>query len=408
MVAADPFARVPRPDHVPPERVVDWDIYQPANVAQGLHAAWKGLQDRTPHDVVWTPCNGGHWIAVRGRALVDVMSDYATFSSRLQIVPRAIAEQLTFIPATLDPPAHRGYRALLNPAFTPKRVAGHEPRVRSLAIELIESFAADGHCNFTTAYAEQLPIRIFLAMADLPQSDAPRLKHLGDQITRPDGSMTFAEAIAALEAYIGPIIEARRRAPGDDLLSNVFNGTIDGRALSGEECLRMGVELLLAGIDTVVNFLGFVMLFLARNPAHRRELVADPARIPDAVEELLRAHGVLTVARGVTRDLEFHGAPLKAGELIAVPTMLHGLDERENACPMTVDFGRRSHRHSAFGQGPHHCVGAPLARLELRVTLEEWLRRIPDFEVAPGAVIEQQSGIVGCVRALPLVWRVAG
>jgi cytochrome P450 len=148
------------------------------------------------------------------------------------------------------------------------------------------------------------------------------------------------------------------------------------------------------------------MLFLARHPVHRRQLRDAPERIPAAIEELVRRFGIVSIARLVTRDLDFHGAPLHCGDMILLPTVLHGLDERENADPTRVDFGRSHARHSTFGQGAHHCVGAQLARTELRVTVEEWLARIPEFEVAPGATIACQGGIVGCVSELPLVWTV--
>jgi cytochrome P450 len=118
----------------------------------------------------------------------------------------------------------------------------------------------------------------------------------------------------------------------------------------------------------------------------------------------MRRFGLVSICRLITRDIEFHGVSLKKGELILLPSMLHGLDERENPNPMTIDFNRPVRRHSSFGQGPHHCVGRHLAHLELRITIEEWLSRIPDFELAPGEQLECIGGLVGCVRALNLRW----
>jgi len=392
------------PAHVPAHLVVDFDMYAPTREQPDFHAAWKTLQSNAPADVVWTPRNGGHWIALRGRAMTEVFNDFATFSSRIILVPKTSGEQHKLLPTTLDPPEHRAYRNVLNPAFSPRRVRSLEQTVRDVAVELIEAVRPSGRCNFTTAYAEALPIRIFLALLDLPAVDAPRLKYLSDQTTRPDGSMPFADALQALHDYLAPFVERRRREPGDDLLSTIVHGRVDGRALTHGECMNLCTQVLIAGLDTVVNFLGFLMLFLARNPGHRRELRAAPERIPAAVEELVRRFGIVSIARLVTRDLVFHGAPLRAGDMILLPTVLHGLDERENADPMSVDFARGNARHATFGQGAHHCVGAQLARTELRVTIEEWLARIPEFELAPGATIECQGGIVGCVRELPLVW----
>jgi cytochrome P450 len=393
-----------RPAHVPPHLVVDFDMYAPTGEQRDFHDAWKTLQSQSPADVVWTPRNGGHWMALRGRAMSEVFNDFATFSSHIILVPRTSGEQHKLLPTTLDPPEHRAYRSILNPAFSPRRVRSLEQTVRAVAVELIEAVRPAGGCNFTTAYAEALPIRIFLALLDLPPADAVRLKYLSDQTTRPDGSMPFADALQALHDYLAPFVEHRRREPGEDLLSTLAQGRVEGRAITHEECMSLCTQVLIAGLDTVVNFLGFLMLFLAGHPGHRHELRRTPERIPAAVEEFVRRFGIVSIARLVTRDLAFHGAPLRAGDMILLPTVLHGLDERENPDPMRVDFARGNARHSTFGQGAHHCVGAQLARTELRVTIEEWLARIPDFEVAPGAVIQCQGGIVGCVRELPLVW----
>ena len=394
------------PEHVPSSLVVDFDVYAPTRHEADFHAAWKALQDATTADVVWTPHNGGHWIALRGKPMTEVFNDSATFSSHIILVPKSSGEQHKLLPTTLDPPEHRAYRNVLNPAFTPRRVRALEQTVREVAIELIEAVRPAGACNFTTAYAEALPIRIFLALLDLPPADGPRLKYLSDQTTRPDGSMSFAAALQALHDYLTPFVERRREHPGDDLLSTIVSSQVSGRALTHDECMNLCTQVLIAGLDTVVNFLGFLMLFLARNPAHRRQLHDAPEQIPAAIEELVRRFGIVSIARLVTRDLDFHGAPLHCGDMILLPTVLHGLDERENADPTRVDFGRSHARHSTFGQGAHHCVGAQLARTELRVTVEEWLARIPEFEVAPGATIACQGGIVGCVSELPLVWTV--
>jgi cytochrome P450 len=403
MTATDPLMTL-RPDHVPLDRVVDFDMYAPTRDEPDFHLAWKSLQERGLPDVVWTPRNGGHWMAIRGNVLTEIFNDYETFSSHIILVPKSSGEQHKLLPTTVDPPEHRAYRNALNPGLTPRRVRAIEDKVRQVAVDLIEAIRPAGACNFTTAYAEVLPIQIFLTLVDLPLADAPRLKYLSDQTTRPDGSMSFVDALQALHEYMTPYVNARRVQPGEDLLSSIVHTKVSGRDLTHDECMNLCTQVLIAGLDTVVNFLGFMMLYLARHPDDRRRLAADGSMIPAALEEFLRRFGVVSIARLITRDLEFHGAPLKKGEMILVPTVMHGIDDRENDDPMKVDFARGSTRHSTFGQGAHHCVGAHLARAELRITLEEWLRRIPEFGLAPGATIECQGGIVGCVRALPLVW----
>ncbi|HLY56443.1 MAG TPA: cytochrome P450 [Stellaceae bacterium] len=395
-----------RPPHVPEDRVVDFDMYAPPGVKQDFHAAWKALQAPGVPDVVWTPRNGGHWIATRNRLIDEVFSDHERFSSRVILVPKAIGEQHGLIPTTLDPPEHRPYRTLLNSSMAPKVVGANEPRIRALAAELIEAVRRDGACNFTTAYAEILPIRIFLSMMDLPPGDAAQTKRWCDQMLRPDGSMSFEECMARLFDYLGPYVDARKGGDGDDMLSRMINGRIGDRALTRDEALKLSVQVLIAGLDTVVNFLGFAMLFLARNPAMSRELAGEPELMPAAVEEFLRRFPIVTIGREVARDMEYQGASLRKGEMILTPSVLGGIDERENERPMEVDFHRPTAAHVTFGSGHHKCPGAHLARTEIRVTLEEWLKRIPEFSVAPGKTVEFTGGIVGVVDALPLVWDV--
>ena len=403
----DTNLRAERPAHVPAERVVDFDLYRPPGVDNGFHEAWQALHAPGIPDLIWTPHNGGHWMATRGKMIAEVFSDYARFSCRVMLVPKAVGEQHQMLPVVLDPPEHRPYRLLLNSSLAPKIIAGLEGKIRQLAGTLIDHVRADGHCNFTAAYAEILPVQIFMSMVDLPQADVATIKSWTDHIVHPDGSMSYAEAKQHIYDYLDPYIDARLGGDGQDMLSRIINGTVNGRALTKPEMLSLCMQMLLGGLDTVVNFLGFVLLFLARNPDHRRQLLADPSLIPSAVEELIRRFPVVSLAREVRHDMEYDGVQLKQGEMIAVPTPLAGTDPRVNPAPLTVDFHRSSADHVTFGNGPHLCPGANLARTEVRITIEEWLARIPEFTVAPDAEIHFRGGLVGVIDALPLVWEVA-
>jgi cytochrome P450 len=395
------------PSNVPSDRVVDFDIYNPPNLEQGFHAAWQALHGSGVADLVWTTRNGGHWIATRGELIRDVFGDYKRFSSRVILVPKAVGEQHQMIPTTVDPPQHHRYRTLLNDGLAPRTVGRLEAEVRRTAVELIEAFRADGHCNFTTAYADHFPIRIFMSLVDLPAADAVKLKHWSDQLIRPDGSMTFEEAKERIYEYLRPVVAARLGGSGTDMITQMINRQIEGRALTSAEMLDLTAQVMIAGLDTVVNFLGFAFLFLAQNPEHRRALAANPQQeSAAAVDELLRRFPVVTVAREVRHDMEIDGVQVKQGDMIVVPTPLVGTDSRMNERPLEVNFQRQGAQHATFGNGRHLCPGSHLARLELRVTLEEWFSRIPEFTLAPGAKITFHSGIVGVVDALPLVWNV--
>jgi camphor 5-monooxygenase len=242
-------------------------------------------------------------------------------------------------------------------------------------------------------------------MVALPAADVPKIKYWTDQIVHPDGSMSYAQAKQHIYAYLDPYLDARHGGDGQDMLSRIINGRVHNRALTRAEMQSLCMQMLLGGLDTVVNFMGFVFLFLARNPAHRHALGAEPGLIPSAVEEFLRRFPVVSLAREVKYDLDYDGVRLRQGDMVAVPTPLAGTDGRVNSQPLEVDFQRRAATHVSFGNGPHICPGALLARTEMRITLEEWLARIPDFAVAPAAEIRFRGGLVGVVDALPLVWQ---
>lgn len=402
---------ITRPAHIPAERVVDFDIYAPPGAREDFHAAWKALQDRDLPDLIWTPRQGGHWIATRNRMLHEILGDHERFANTASILPKSAYGDLGLLPVTIDPPEHRPFRILLNSGFSPRTIRRAEPGIRAIAIELIEAMRPAGQGDFIAGYSTQFPVRVFLRMADLPVQDAPMLKHWSDQMLRPDPATDWGEDISGwrrgirlFREYLEPYVLERRGSDREDLLTHIINGDIDGRPISHDEAMQMTVQVVLAGLDTVVNFLGFAMLHLARHPEQQAELVADPTLIPAAVEEMLRRFPIVTMAREVRHDMVYDGVQLKKGEMIATPTILGGIDERANRCPMDVDFHRTSREHATFGNGPHKCPGAFLARAEIQITLEEWLARIPAFGVAPGHEVRFSPGGVAVVDALPLVW----
>lgn len=396
-----------RPANVPEERVVEFDMFNPPGLQDGLHLAWKRLQDAGLPDLVWSPYNGGHWIATRGQLIKQMFLDHEHFSSECPFLPKEAGEQYSFIPTSMDPPQQRPYRRVLNEGIGPKVVARVKDAIEQLSCTLIDRLRRQGRCDFTREYAEIFPIHIFLMMVDLPIKDAAHLKYIGDQMTRPDGSMSMAQAIAQFFEYLSPFIDERMRAPGDDAISVIVHSQVEGRALTKDEALNVCGLVLLAGLDTVVNFLSFSLHYLATHPTERQQLVDDPALIPAATEELLRRFGLVSDARLIKKSIQIDGVQLEPGDMVCLPTLLFGLDDREHGCPMHVDFGREDKSHITFGHGVHHCAGAHLARLEVQTTLREWLRQIPHFEIAPDAEIGYQSGIVGAMTSLPLVWSTA-
>jgi cytochrome P450 len=396
--------KMQRPAHVPPEQFVDFDVYSPPGVAQDFYQGWRVLQQPGLPEVVWTPRNGGHWIATRNHLIDEIFSDHTRFTSRVIFLPKSVGEQHHLLPTTLDPPEHRPYRNVLNSGFAPKGVKDLEKDMRDLAVELIESFRLKGHCDFTTEFAEILPIQVFMKMFGLPLEDSARLKAWSDALTRPDGSISMEDGLVRLSNYMDPYIEERLGKDGTDLLSRIANGKIGDRLMTKDEMLQLSVQVLIAGLDTVVNFLAYTFSFLAQSPDHRRELAHNPAIIPAAIEELFRRFPLVTIAREVVDGIEYHGAQLKKGDMIAIATVLGGLDGTVNPDPMRVDFQRNGSRHVTFGTGPHRCPGAHLARTEMKVALEEWLKRIPEFALADGSHLRYMGGITASIEKVQLAW----
>jgi camphor 5-monooxygenase len=394
-----------RPANVPEDRVVDLDIYRPLAAGVDFQQDWRNWQERGLPAVVWTPHNGGHWVALTGATVERVLSDSDYFSNHTVLVPKDTAGvAYRLVPLSLDPPEHRPFRNLLNDNLSPKALAGTNDMIRALTIELIEGFKPKGRCNFITDFAERLPLRIFMQIVDLPMADMPKLKHLADQFTRPDGSLTYPEVSRLFRDYINPVISARRGGAGTDMITRMVSGKIDGRDLTDVEAENICIQTLVGGLDTVVNFMGFSMQHLAKDAALREMLAREPARISEAVMEFLRRFPLVASGREVRQDFDFEGVALKAGEMILAPTPLHGLDDSINRDAFAFDINRTARRHVTFGTGSHTCPGAHLARMEMRIVLEEWLLRIPDFWLAEGTVLSFGGGVVATVHPFELAW----
>ena len=393
----------PTPAHIPAGRVRDIDIYALPGAAEDIHLAWKRLQQEG--ELFWTPRNGGHWIATRGKLIKELFLDPATFSNREIAIPRG-ALAVPLLPIEADGADHLAYRALLALSLAPKSVAGYTAFARERAASLIDGFRDQGECDFIADFGLKLPLEVFLHIVELPREDRAMLHDIAEIMARDGDVAKRQNAFQSLLDYIDRWIAQRREHPGSDVLSRFVHGTVHGRALTAREIRGLFANTLLGGLDTVAAMLGFAALFLARSPDHRRQLVQDPGLIPAAAEELLRRFGPSTIGRVATRDVDVHGVHILQDEQILLPAFLHGLDEDEYEDPLTVNFKRAAGSHGSFGYGPHRCPGSLLARTELKIFLEEWLKRIPDFRVKPGAAVLTSCGMVNGLLQLPLEWDV--
>jgi cytochrome P450 len=321
------------------------------------------------------------------------------------------------IPLSVDPPSHSKYRKLLDPLFAPRRMDAIEDDVASRVNHFIDAFIDRGECNFSEEFAELFPSSVFLGLMGLPWEELNTFLRLRDGILRPhvlDPDALFdlekRQAIARttgaeIYEYFGAILDDRARQPAEDILSHFLSVEIDGERLSREEILDICFLFLIAGLDTVSDSLTCFYAFLAQHPEHRRQIVANPAVIPSAVEELLRWESpVPGVPRVAKADYEVAGKIIPAGSGVNVSVGAANVDPAVFDDPFEVRFDREANRHIAFGGGVHRCLGSHLARRELRLTLREWHRRIPDYRLKPGhETLEYQPGLRS-VKDLMLIW----
>ncbi|MBZ4561302.1 cytochrome P450 [Mycobacterium avium subsp. hominissuis] len=333
------------------------------------------------------------------------------FSSNMDAVDLGNVRPL--IPLQIDPPEHAKYRRILDPLFTPREMARREPLVTELVNEMIDRFAARGECDFHAEFAVPLPCTVFLQLLGLPLEDLDRFLLWKDGVIRPAGDSGFdrrhessAGVAQQIYEYFDKAIDEHIAVPRDDVLSAMIAADVGGQPLSREELLDICFLFLIAGLDTVTDSLDCFFVYLARHPQHRRQLVERPDLLPGAVEELLRWETpVPGVARVATQDVEVGGCPISKGERVSPLLGAANTDPAEFPDPEIVDFTRSPNRHRAFGGGPHRCLGSHLARMELRVTLREFHRRIPDYEIKPGTQLTYTAALRS-VESLPLVFPV--
>lgn len=374
------------PAHVPPDLVVEFDIYDDSLADDFNHCT----AELPP--MCYTEANGGHWILSGFDEIESVFRDGQTFANWNASIPVEMSEgRGRFIPLEYDGPEHTAYRQILLPHFSPIRIRQLEGQLRDLVNELIDGFPDNGSCDFMAHFARPFPARMFLALMGWPTD---RVKEFGGWVDDflyggggssddPRVKETRAAAMKAVYDYFSEFVEERRNNPADDITTALVEARLpSGRTLTEKEILDYIFILLIAGLHTVEGALAFGVMYFSHNPDERDRLIVDPSILPTAVEELLRweppAWGSARVA---TRDVLVWGQQVKAGDKILLPHQTGNRDSRKVPNPETFDMTRKPNPHLTFGAGPHRCLGAHLARMELRVAFEELHRRVPDYAV---------------------------
>ncbi|MDT5095081.1 MAG: hypothetical protein QOH60_4444 [Mycobacterium sp.] len=370
---------------------------------------YKMLRESTP---VFRPGPEGPVVLSRLADIEMALKRTDVFSSNMDAVDLGNVRPL--IPLQVDPPDHAKYRRILDPLFTPREMAAREPAITELVNRQIDGFADRGACDFHEEFAVPLPCTVFLQLLGLPLTDLDKFLAWKDDVIRPEGARGFKEhreaaapAAQQIYVYFERAIDDHIANPRDDVLSSLIAARIEGEPLSRDELLDICFLFLIAGLDTVTDSLDCFFVYLARHPEQRKVLVDQPDLLPGAIEELLRWETpVPGVARIAVQDFEVSGCPISRGERVSPLLGAANTDPAEFADPDVVDFKRSPNRHRAFGGGPHRCLGSHLARLELRVAMREFHRRIPDYEIPPGTELKYTTALRS-VESLPLTFRVA-
>jgi cytochrome P450 family 130 len=375
-------------------------VYDPATARfqEEMHDIYRILRDDYP--VFVTP--EGSYILSRFADVWDAVHDPAGFSSTC-----AEADQLMPQMIYMDPPRHTALRSLVSRAFTPRRVAQLEDRIRQVATGLVDQFAARGSCEFVHEFAAPLPSIVMADLIGVPEEHRESFRTWTEAFLEVTGPGDISERAQNIYQLFGQLLQDRRRAPTDDLMSALIEARVDGASLSEDDLLGFCFLLLIAGNDTTTSLIGNGAELLARHPRQRDNLVSDPALIPAAVEEMVRIEApTQALPRTATRDVTLHGVTVPAGSRVMLLWGSANLDEREFPDPDRFDIHRAAPRHLGFGHGIHFCLGAPLARLESRVAFEVLLARLPDYRLA-AASQRYVSNWARAWRLLPLEFSVA-
>jgi cytochrome P450 len=381
----------------------DFDHLDPRWV-EDPYPIWDGLRESCP--VAHTDRYRGVYFPSRFEDVRAVAYDTEHFSSRRIIVRSTPPPRIPAPPITSDPPEHRAAKNLLLPAFTPDAIQAHETRAREICRHLIDRFVDKGGCDAAVDYAQDIPPRIIAHMLGLPEEEGDLFRKwiheiLEVGITEP---AVLMKALAETNQYFAAEVAKRRVAPRDDLISYLMTTRIDGQPLAEDHLLGTIRLLLIAGIDTTWSAIGSCFWHLAQHPQDRQRLAAEPTLISTAVEEFLRAYAPVTMAREVVKETSINGCPFKPGEMVLLSFPAANRDPAVFAEADRVLIDRKENRHAAFGLGIHRCIGSNLARMEIKVALQEWFARIPKFRLDPSANVTWSEGTVRGPRRLPVVF----
>jgi cytochrome P450 len=394
------------PDHVPPELVHALGITESAEFLAAPHKFMAELHGKYP-PIVYSVSehNKPAWQLLKYEDAYFVLRHPEIFTSAGSgPFPRDPDDWWNIIPLEIEPPHHRKYRALVDPLVSPKAVIALETSIRALANELIDQFIDKRECEFAKDFGRPLPVGVFLDIMALPRDMMDEFVRWAMGLLHAQDRQVAETVMAEVTVYLQSVIREKAMSPDGGAVSAIVNGKPGGEPMSGKEIFGFVFFLFIAGLDTVFATLNNIFVWLAENPDRRQEIIDTPDNINNVVEELLRVFSVTFSGRTLTQDYELRGITMKKGDRITsvLPTCNYDPDIFPN--PQEVDFHRPRKPILAFAGGVHSCMGAHLARLEVKICIQEFLRRIPDFRIKEGVEIAYWPGGVVGPKVVPLTW----
>ena len=381
--------------------LTDYDIFDPEFVRDPYPSFSEIRESKCP--VAHTDRWGGSWMPTRYEDVVAIAQEYETFTSRgILVLPPPPGQTegayggVAAPPITSDPPDHHWHRRLILPVFAPQSVAKYEQGTRDLCNSLIDAFIDKGVADAAGDYAQHIPVRVIATMLGVPlemeEEFTDWVRGVLENMTDMERRKRARQNI--IEFFLAQVKDRAENPRENDLITELMNTEVEGKKVPIEYVLGVCNLMLVAGVDTTWSAIGSTLWHMAQHPEHRKQLRDNPDLWPTAIEELLRVYAPVTMARIVDHDVEYNGCPMKAGDRVLMPFPAANRDPRVFENPDEVILDREHNRHVAFGSGIHRCAGSNLARLEVRVALQTWLARIPEFELVDPSSVTWAGGQV--------------
>ena len=408
------------PPHVPRDRLVDlsWAMGSVPNDLVDPYEPFEWLNDPNIPRLLYASAareglgavagsSQGHWVVTHYEDIDRVYTDNEHFSNKgTAEFQRLIGETFPSIPLAIDPPEHGKYRMFLAPFFSPVRISRDlEPRIREVVIEMIEAIKDKGEVDMAWDFARVFPVRIFMGLMGFPKEKFDDFLEWEWNILHSGSLEKMQWALRNVLNFLRGFIAEKEKNPDEFLTSSIVHGKIDGRPLTEDEKIGMVWFLWLGGLDTVAATISQAYRRMALQPGIQKQIRENPELINGAVEEFLRTQPILSSRRTAKKDFVWHGVQIKAGEGVSCLNPAGNFDPARFDHPRQFDPTRKGNRHFTFVAGVHSCLGAHLARREIRLLLEEWFKRIPEFRAKPGTDTNVFPGLLS-IRNLSLVWDV--